>query len=144
MASILDEIYASKRIEVRAQRAIVSPMAIAARARDAAPPRDFVGALRSKRPAIIAEIKRASPSRGDIMPGLDPAIVAREYADGGAAAISVLTDRHFKGSLDDLRAVRAAVATSAQTATRSNVAPIPEVKAARARSTPSRRAALEY
>src|SRR5208282_5357162 len=72
-------------------------------------PRDFVAALRARRPAIIAEVKRASPSKGDILPGLDPVAVARDYAAGGAAAISVLTDRHFKGSLDDLRAVRGAV-----------------------------------
>jgi len=109
MTSILDNIYAAKRIEVRARRAIVSPMAIVAEAGRAPKPRDFVAALRARRPAIIAEIKRASPSKGDIMPGLDPANVAREYVSGGAAAISVLTDVHFKGSLDDLRAVRAAV-----------------------------------
>ncbi|MDO8433346.1 MAG: indole-3-glycerol phosphate synthase TrpC [Candidatus Binatus sp.] len=109
MSSILDEIYAAKRVEIRAQRQVVSPVAIVAQAGRAPKPRDFIGALRSRRPAIIAEIKRASPSKGDIMPGLDPATVAREYVEAGAAAISVLTDRHFKGSLDDLRAVRAAV-----------------------------------
>jgi len=109
VTSILDNIYAAKRVEVRARRAIVSPMAIVAEAGRAPKPRDFVAALRARRPAIVAEIKRASPSRGDIMPGLDPANVAREYAAAGAAAISVLTDIHFKGSLDDLRAVRAAV-----------------------------------
>ena len=109
MSSILDKIYAAKRVEVRARRAVVSPMAIVAEAGRAPAPRDFVAALRKRRPAIIAEIKRASPSKGDIMPGLDPASVASEYAAGGAAAISVLTDVHFKGSLDDLRAVRAAV-----------------------------------
>jgi len=109
MTSILDNIYAAKRVEVRARRAVVSPMAIVAEAAHAPRPRDFVGALRARRPAIIAEIKRASPSKGDIMPGLDPAKIAREYAAGGAAAISVLTDVHFKGSLEDLRAVRAAV-----------------------------------
>ena len=109
MSSILDNIYAAKRVEVRARRAVVSPMAIVAEAGRAPKPRDFVAALRAKRPAIIAEIKRASPSKGDIMPGLDPAIVAREYVAAGAAAISVLTDVNFKGTLDDLRAVRAAV-----------------------------------
>lgn len=109
MSSILDNIYAAKRVEVRARRAVVSPMAIVAEAGRAPKPSDFVAALRARRPAIIAEIKRASPSKGDIMPGLDPANIAREYVAGAAAAISVLTDVHFKGTLDDLRAVRAAV-----------------------------------
>lgn len=109
MTSILDNIYAAKRVEVRARRAVVSPMAIVAEAGRAPKPRDFIAALGGRRPAIIAEIKRASPSKGDIMPGLDPVNIAREYVATGAAAISVLTDVHFKGSLDDLRAVRAAV-----------------------------------
>lgn len=109
MTSILDNIYAAKRVEVRARRAAVSPMAIVAEAGRAPKPRDFVAALRTRRPAIVAEIKRASPSKGDIMPGLDPAAVAREYVAAGAVAISVLTDVHFKGTLEDLRAVRAAV-----------------------------------
>jgi indole-3-glycerol phosphate synthase len=109
MSSILDNIYAAKRVEVRARRAVVSPMAIVAEAGRAPKPRDFIAALRARRPAIIAEIKRASPSKGDIMPGLDPINIAREYVASGAAAISVLTDIHFKGSLDDLREVRAAV-----------------------------------
>jgi indole-3-glycerol phosphate synthase len=109
MASILDKIFAAKREELRAQQQLVSRDAIADAARRAPAPRDFVAALRAHRPAIIAEVKRASPSKGDILAGLDPAAVARDYAAGGAAAISVLTDRHFKGSLDDLRAVRAAV-----------------------------------
>jgi len=109
MASILDEIFAAKRAEVRAQRVAVPPAAIAAAAARAPTPRDFSAALRAHRPAIIAEVKRASPSKGDILPGLDPAAVARDYLAAGAAAISVLTDRYFKGSLDDLRAVRATV-----------------------------------
>ncbi len=109
MSSILDEIYARKRIEVRTQRARVAPASIAAAAMRAPKAHDFVAALRGRRPTIIAEIKRASPSKGDIMPGLDPAMVAREYVAAGAAAISVLTDVQFKGSLDDLQAVRAAV-----------------------------------
>lgn len=113
MSSFLDQIFAAKRVEVKARRAAVSPVAIAARAATATAPRDFAGALRSRtltsHPAIIAEIKRASPSKGDIMPGLDPATVARDYAAAGAAAISVLTDANFKGTLEDLIAVRAAV-----------------------------------
>src|SRR5271156_5726488 len=67
------------------------------------------GGTRAQAARFHRGVERASPSKGDIMPGLDPADVAREYVAGGAAAISVLTDVHFKGSLDDLRAVRAAV-----------------------------------
>jgi indole-3-glycerol phosphate synthase len=107
--SILDRIFAAKRVELDAQRAAVPFDAIIAEARRVPVPRRFLEALGARKPAIIAEVKRASPSKGDILPGLDPAAVARDYAAGGAAAISVLTDRHFKGSLADLRAVRAAV-----------------------------------
>lgn len=106
MASILDKIFAAKREELAAIRTRVPLDMVIAAAKSAPPARDFIAALRSRRPAIIAEIKRASPSKGDILPDLDPVKVAREYRRCGAAAISVLTDRHFKGSLDDLRAVR--------------------------------------
>jgi len=109
MASILDKIFAAKREELAARMKAVPRDEIAAEAARAPAPRSFVEALRARKHAIIAEFKRASPSRGDILPGLDPAAVARDYAAAGAAAISVLTDRHFKGSLADLRAVRAAV-----------------------------------
>jgi indole-3-glycerol phosphate synthase len=109
MSSILEQIFAAKKIAL-AERQRDKPLAnIKAEASAAPPPRDFVGALTQAQPAIIAEIKRASPSKGDILPTLDPVEVAREYVAGGAAAISVLTDSHFKGSLEDLRAVRAAI-----------------------------------
>jgi len=81
-----------------------------ARAMAMPPARDFVGALRerARRPAVIAEIKRASPSAGTIA-DRDPAERARAYASAGAAALSVLTEAtHFHGSLADLRAARMA------------------------------------
>ena len=109
MSSILDKIFAAKREELDATRERVPLDDVRAAAAGAPHPRDFVAALRTRHPAIIAEVKRASPSKGDILPGLDPAEVARSYEEGGAACISVLTDRHFKGSLDDLRKVRVAV-----------------------------------
>lgn len=72
--------------------------------------RDFHGALRSNRPAIISEIKKASPSKGVLNADFDPVSIARQYASGGAAALSVLTDREFfQGCLADLEAARQAV-----------------------------------
>lgn len=109
--TILDEIVAWKRVEV-ARRAAERPLAELQQAAAAAarPPRDFVAALREPGVSLIAEVKRASPSAGPLRPGLDPAALAAEYAAANAAALSVLTDaRYFQGSLDDLRAARAAV-----------------------------------
>src|ERR1051326_974572 len=73
--------------------------------------RAFRQALEARTPAIIGEMKKASPSKGQLAPGeFDPASIAREYARGGAAALSVLTDREFfHGSLADLETARAAV-----------------------------------
>lgn len=84
--------------------------ALLARASARPPARDFVAALRDRTPALIAEVKRASPSAGAIVDDVDPIAQAIAYAGGGAAAISVLTEpRHFHGSLADLEAVRIAV-----------------------------------
>lgn len=110
---ILQKILASKRDEVRKRQAGVPAAALERLAAVAPPALDFAGAIR-KGPQggirLIAEFKRASPSRGTIRAELDPADVARQYADAGAAAISVLTDApFFHGSADDLRSVRAAV-----------------------------------
>src|SRR5271154_1233378 len=70
--------------------------------------RDFLGALTGRAPAVIAEIKKASPSKGLLASDFDPAAIARWYEEGGAAALSVLTDeRHFLGSLADLESARA-------------------------------------
>lgn len=72
--------------------------------------RDFRAALTSTEPAIIAEIKKASPSKGVLLEAFNPAAIARLYRSGGAAALSVLTDfEFFKGTVDDLCAARAAV-----------------------------------
>ena len=109
MSSILDKIFSAKRSEVEARRNEIPLESVIEDARNAPAPRGFLAALRGSRPAIIAEIKRASPSKGDILPGLDPAVVARDYEASGAAALSVLTDRHFKGTLEDLRVARASV-----------------------------------
>ena len=71
--------------------------------------RDFAAALRGKRPAIIAEIKKASPSKGVLVANFEPLVLAKQYESGGAAAISVLTDRDFfQGSLRDMCSARCA------------------------------------
>jgi indole-3-glycerol phosphate synthase len=100
--TILDKIVARKVEEIAEL-----PATFAARS---TPLRDFVGALRRDTVALIAEVKHASPSKGVLIEPFDPVALASEYERGGAAAISVLTDRDFfQGSLDDLRAVRAQI-----------------------------------
>jgi indole-3-glycerol phosphate synthase len=109
--TILDTIIARKRDEVASQKQTKPLDTWKVEAESAAPPRDFLAALRAPGVSLIAEVKKASPSKGLLCPDFDPVELARSYAANGAAAISVLTDaRFFQGSLDDLRAVREAVA----------------------------------
>jgi indole-3-glycerol phosphate synthase len=107
---ILERILARKREEVSARRRAVPPAELRDRPLYAAPRRGFRAALaRTPAPAVIAELKRASPSRGAIRADYDPAALARGYAAAGAAALSVLTDGpFFGGALDDLAAAREA------------------------------------
>lgn len=108
-SDILSQICARKRIEVADARELRPMAEVEAAATGAGTARDFRAALEAPGISLIAEIKRASPSRGEIAPGLDPASLARDYAEAGARALSVLTDLEgFGGSLDDLRAARAA------------------------------------
>ena len=107
---ILRKIVAHKKAEVAAAKAARPLADVVAAAADAPPPRDFAAALRAPGLSLIAEIKRRSPSAGDIRRAFHPRRIARIYEQHGAAAISVLTDEHFfGGSLDVLRRVRGAV-----------------------------------
>jgi indole-3-glycerol phosphate synthase len=115
VAHVLDRILATKRREVEESKRDIPAAEIERRARAASAPRGFEKALRAKvaagKPAVIAEIKRASPSKGLIRADFDPARIARSYEKHGAACISVLTDReYFQGSRADLEAARAACA----------------------------------
>ncbi|MBV6627264.1 MAG: indole-3-glycerol phosphate synthase TrpC [Rivularia sp. (in: Bacteria)] len=109
---ILEEIVLHKRQEV-AQMRLESPLAkVQEQLKDAPKVRDFLKALQdnSHRPSLIAEVKKASPSKGIIREDFDPINIAQSYERGGAACLSVLTDSHFfKGSFDNLRNVRKSV-----------------------------------
>lgn len=115
MANVLDRILEVKRREVEIARERAPLAELRQRAVDASPPRGFERALRARiasgKPGVIAEIKRASPSKGVIRAGLDPAAIAVSYQAHGATCLSVLTDREFfGGSPEDLKAARAACA----------------------------------
>lgn len=108
--TILERIVAAKRSEVAAARRRRAEVDVSA----APPVRDFVAALKTKRPAVIAEIKRASPSRGVLRKDFDPAAIAKSYEKAGAACMSVLTDKEFfQGSGEDLVTARRASALPA-------------------------------
>jgi indole-3-glycerol phosphate synthase len=110
MPTVLDDIVAGVREDLAAAQAVVSRSGIEERAAAAAPALDADAALRRPGLALIAEVKRSSPSKGALAAIADPAALAAEYQAGGATAVSVLTERRrFNGSLDDLDAVRKAV-----------------------------------
>jgi indole-3-glycerol phosphate synthase len=110
LSDILEKILAQKREDVAALRKKHSPQSLADLAAGQSPPRGFAGALRARAAAgaaVIAEIKKASPSRGLIRPNFDPPALAADYAAGGAACLSVLTDeRFFLGHAEHLRQAR--------------------------------------
>ena len=108
--SVLDDIVAGVRIDLARREAETPAADLRASLADLDPPRDPMPHFRGAGSSVIAEVKRRSPSKGDLAAIADPAALAAAYERGGAAAISVLTEeRRFGGSLDDLRAVRAVV-----------------------------------
>src|SRR3954452_22889519 len=110
--SVLDDIIVGVRDDLARRRAEAPETDLRAALADAPAPRDPMPELRTPGVSVIAEVKRRSPSKGELADIPDPAALATAYAEGGADAISVLTEeRRFGGSLDDLRAVRAAVDT---------------------------------
>ena len=110
MPTILDQIVEKKKAELE-RRQLEEPLAaLERRIADMPAPLNFSGCIWGPGIRLIAEVKKASPSRGLLLADFDPVDLARTYADNGAAAISVLTEvDHFQGSLDHLRQVSAAV-----------------------------------
>lgn len=107
--SFLEEILASTRLRIDELEELVTEDALEQRIASLPTPRGFTSALLGPGTAVIAELKRESPSAGPLNPDMNAADMARSFAEGGAAAISVLTEPdHFKGSREDLEAATAA------------------------------------
>lgn len=114
MSDILAKIIQTKHREVAEAKAKLPLQEIKALAESSPKPKDFTGAIEQKlkanKPAVIAEIKKASPSKGILRENFNPAAIAQSYEQHGAACLSVLTDKdYFQGSAEYLKAVRAAV-----------------------------------
>jgi indole-3-glycerol phosphate synthase len=108
--SVLEEIVDGVRADLAEREKGLPFDELKRRAAEVAPPKDVMAALRESGIGVIAEVKRRSPSKGDLADIADPAALAKDYADAGARVISVLTEqRRFGGSLEDLDKVRAAV-----------------------------------
>jgi len=107
---VLDEIIAKKKEEVEQRKKILPLAHLKKRIAQQKPPLDFALALKGKPMRLIAEVKQASPSRGILCPNFNPTELATTYAQGGASAISVLTEvNYFKGNIDHLAAIREVV-----------------------------------
>ena len=110
MGTFLDKLVAATLEELGKRKAETAPERLVEMIAGQRPARDFVGAITGPTIKLIAEIKRASPSKGDLNPSIDAVSLAQTYQSAGASAISVLTEpRFFKGSLSDLAAVASAV-----------------------------------
>lgn len=110
MGTVLDKINADKRLHIAAKKSQTPLNELQARVKDAPATRGFINALMGKDKALIAEVKKASPSKGIIRADFDPVQIAKIYEDNGASCLSVLTDEpYFQGHDDYLRAVRGAV-----------------------------------
>ena len=112
--NILEEIIWYKTVEIEAMRTKVPLPMVSRQALNAPPARDFIGAIRTAaastgKPGLIAEVKKASPSKGVIQPDFDPVRIAKAYEAGGAACLSVLTDsKYFQGGFENLQLIRSA------------------------------------
>lgn len=106
--SYLDDLLTSTRARIEDGRSKLAEQGLEQRIASLPPPRPFVEALKGPGVAVIAEIKRATPRRGDLALDIEAAALAQAYAAGGASAVSVLTEpRYFKGSVEDLQAASA-------------------------------------
>ncbi len=110
MSTVLDEICDKKRRHIERKKSYIALSDLKSKSQEQSPTRGFIRTLKSQNPALIAEVKKASPSKGIIREDFDPVAIAKTYESNGAACLSVLTDEpYFQGHDDYLIAIRAAV-----------------------------------